>query len=55
MKREEIKALFPPEIEIPKEVIDSIMEINGKDFSANEKGEQNINWDMISAVMSDEE
>ena len=31
------------------------MEINGKDFSANEKGEQNINWDMISAVMSDEE
>lgn len=32
MKREEIKALFPPEIEIPKEVIDSIMEINGKDI-----------------------
>ena len=31
------------------------MEINGKDFSANEKGEQNINWDMISEVMSDEE
>lgn len=31
------------------------MEINGKDFSANEKGEQNINWDMISAVMSDEQ
>ena len=30
------------------------MEINGKDFSANEKGEQNFSWDMISEVMSDE-
>ena len=35
MKREEIKALLP---EIPKEALDAIMEINGRDIEAAKAG-----------------